>query len=136
LKSPEGKYILGAKPQYYPKGIYRLLGGGIDAGETIQGAVIREIKEETNSEISAEHIEPIATINVTAEDGSGNNYSTVIELVYINDAISDYEETDEIGSFLELNDDEFKDMIAAYEGLTNDSQNEMNWGDYGKIYAE
>ena len=136
LKNHENKYVLGAKPQYYPKGIYRLLGGGVDSGESVQKAAVREIREEIGVDLSPGTIEHIGTLDVSARDSVGKNYSTIIELVFINTQISDYKISDEIGGFIELDEQEFTEMIKRYENLSNGLSPDMNWGDYGKVYAE
>lgn len=44
--------LLTARKSYYPAGITRLLTGGIEAGETVYAALMREIQEETNLQTS------------------------------------------------------------------------------------
>lgn len=43
-----GMIITGQKPGFYPDGITRLNGGGVDPEETFKQAAIREIREEMN----------------------------------------------------------------------------------------
>ena len=46
VRRPSGRLLVFRKP-FYPAGIFRLLTGGVEAGESILGAVLRESYEET-----------------------------------------------------------------------------------------
>lgn len=47
----EGNFLLGAKPTYFPEGIVRMLGGGVDDDETVADAAKREVREEMGIEL-------------------------------------------------------------------------------------
>ena len=59
IKSDEGRILL-AKPDY--KKSWQLPGGGVDDGESPEQAVVREIKEELNLEISEDSLRIKGTI--------------------------------------------------------------------------
>ncbi|CAQ83322.1 MULTISPECIES: nucleoside triphosphatase NudI [Photorhabdus] len=72
----DNKYLLCKMPSnkgVFP-GQWALPGGGVEAGETIEQALLREIREELGSELELDHIEPWTfrdDIRVkTYEDGS------------------------------------------------------------------
>lgn len=46
VRRPDGTLLTGRKT-FYPPDAYRLLTGGIDGGESIHGALLRELREET-----------------------------------------------------------------------------------------
>ncbi|MDQ6985041.1 MAG: NUDIX domain-containing protein [Candidatus Dojkabacteria bacterium] len=45
-KDLDGKFLLGNKPDFFPEGITRFLGGGIDEGEEEASSAARELSEE------------------------------------------------------------------------------------------
>jgi 8-oxo-dGTP diphosphatase len=51
LVEHEGKFLLGKRNKKNAFGKWIIPGGGVDFGETIQEAAIREIKEETNLDV-------------------------------------------------------------------------------------
>ena len=51
LVEHEGKFLLGKRNKKNAFGKWIIPGGGVDLGETIQEAAIREIKEETNLDV-------------------------------------------------------------------------------------
>lgn len=51
LVEHEGKFLLGKRNKTNAFGKWIIPGGGVDFGETIQEAAIREIKEETNLDV-------------------------------------------------------------------------------------
>jgi|SRR3989344_4019582 len=51
LVESQGKFLLGKRNKKNAHGLWVIPGGGVDYGETIQEAAIREIKEETNLDI-------------------------------------------------------------------------------------
>ncbi|OGZ27960.1 MAG: hypothetical protein A2365_02815 [Candidatus Nealsonbacteria bacterium RIFOXYB1_FULL_40_15] len=42
----EGNILVGSKPNFYPEGISRLLGGGVKNGEDKKRGALRELEEE------------------------------------------------------------------------------------------
>ena len=45
------RLLLGAKPDFYPPGIVRPLGGGVNNGEQVNDAMCRELAEETGASV-------------------------------------------------------------------------------------
>src|SRR5215216_7472181 len=50
VRRPNGKLIT-AKKTFYPAGAFRLLTGGVDHGELIAAALLREVAEETGLDV-------------------------------------------------------------------------------------
>ncbi len=50
IRRPNGKLLLHTKA-FYPEGVFRLPSGGIERGESIEGALLREAHEETGLEV-------------------------------------------------------------------------------------
>ena len=53
IRRPNGKFLLSIKT-FYPRGAYRLPTGGIDHGERVYDALVREGHEETGLDLSVE----------------------------------------------------------------------------------
>ena len=140
IKNSQGKYLLGAKEGHYPDGISRLMGGGVDNGEDILSAAIRELKEELNVTIPLEQLEPYADVLVEAIDEKGVKYSTCISIVKLTVPIDQYSAGDDVTNVVELTKEEVLDLIKRYQELSPDfwfenDQKRFNWADYGKVYA-
>jgi len=66
--------LIGAKPYFYPPTIARLLGGGVDKGETYEQAAVRELREELSVKVRADELTPLMLFVTTATDPEGNKY--------------------------------------------------------------
>ena len=76
--------LLGAKPDFYPPGIVRLLGGGVDEGENIKDAACRELLEETGVAVHKDKIHIKTKFSIRAIDCDGNAYNNDTYLVCAN----------------------------------------------------
>ncbi len=47
---PDGRVLVHTK-RFYPRGVFRLISGGIQVGEPVEEALVREIREETGQEV-------------------------------------------------------------------------------------
>jgi ADP-ribose pyrophosphatase YjhB (NUDIX family) len=65
----DGKVLIVRRQRAPAKGIYTLPGGGVELGETLEQAVIREIREETALEI--EPVELVGFRQAIARDAAG-----------------------------------------------------------------
>jgi ADP-ribose pyrophosphatase YjhB (NUDIX family) len=55
IRRPTG-HLLTCRKTFYPTGIMRLLTGGIEHGETIEAALLREVAEETSLTVEIRHL--------------------------------------------------------------------------------
>jgi 8-oxo-dGTP diphosphatase len=65
----DGKVLIARRARPPAHGLYTLPGGGVELGETLEQAVIREVREETALEI--EPIELVGFRQAIARDGEG-----------------------------------------------------------------
>lgn len=132
--------LVGGKPQFYPEGITRLLGGGVHEGETEIVAALRELSEETGINYTGKELIPLGEVEVNAksEDDGVFNVNTYLFATKIKR--SDSKPGDDVKFILGLNKNEFKDLIDKfykledsfwYEGV----EGKHSWGDYGKVYG-
>jgi len=59
----DNKILLGLKKRGFGEGRWNGYGGKPNSGESIEDAVIREVKEETNVSVSKKHLEKVAVID-------------------------------------------------------------------------
>ncbi len=70
----EGNILIGAKPYFYPPTISRLLGGGVDQGESFEQAALRELEEELGVKVEVGDLVPLVIFETTARDENGKEY--------------------------------------------------------------
>lgn len=140
VKDNEGNVLVGSKPNFYPDGIYRLVGGGVDEGEEPIYGARRELNEELNIDAKIEDLIPLLQVNVQATDDSGKVFvnSNFIYLYNLKD--EKYKAGDDIKGIIKLSAGELFKLGERYENLSEDDwfRNEMenyNWKDYGKVYG-
>jgi len=136
----EGNILVGSKPHFYPKGIYRFVGGGVDENEEPVMGAVRELNEELGIIVSKDDLKPILQIDVHATDETGKIFenSNFIYFYQLND--NNYKAGDDIKSVTKLSIKELHELGERYENLSEDDwfRDEMehyNWKDYGKVYG-
>jgi len=139
IKDEAGKYLLGAKPDFYPKGIFRFSGGGVEPSETPIQAAVREAAEELNLSITAQNLTPLAEITTEAIfQGRPVKNVTTLFLLQI-DNLNAIEAGDDIAYLERMTRDELQSLVERYRNLPDevfyDDGYEMYWRDYGEMYA-
>src|SRR5689334_16086473 len=69
VRRPGGRLLVCTKT-FYPPGVYRLLTGGIDPGESVLAALHREVAEETGLQVAIRRLLAVITYYAT-EAGAG-----------------------------------------------------------------
>ena len=67
VRDDAGRLLLIRRGHAPSRGLWSLPGGRVEPGETLEAAVVREVREETGLE--AELVEPLGTIDYTYERG-------------------------------------------------------------------
>lgn len=134
-----GNFVLGTKAGYYPEGICRMLGGGIDSNEQPIDAVKREINEEMNINVTEDELEELFEIRIEASLAD-KKYQHTVYVYFLNSTKDDYVEGDDVSSFVRLSEDGFRELLKNYSELENshlfeDGDNSFSWGDYGRVYG-
>ena len=140
VETAEGDFLVGAKPYQYPPTITRLLGGGVDEGESEISAATREIREELGVTLNPSQLTPMLVVSVSAEDTERKHYTHEIHIYYANIGNNQYEPGDDIKAIVKLNLDELYALGEAYEALPetlwyNGPEGLYSWNDYGKLYG-
>jgi 8-oxo-dGTP pyrophosphatase MutT (NUDIX family) len=140
LRDPAGHYLLGVKPEFYPPGIVRFVGGGVDEAETPEQAMAREIKEELSISVPVEGLIPIAQV-ITQGSFEGRHLTNTTFLFEhtIND-ISQLHPGDDVAALETLDRSQLQALVERYRNLdihqwyVKDDY-KHNWHDYGEMYA-
>ncbi len=119
---PNGKLILITKA-FYPEGTYRLPSGGIEAGESIEDALHREVYEETSLEV--EVIEYVAIVKYTAETFPHQFTSHVFLLKEIGGNLACVDQEEQISGYKEIDFEELADVITQLENIEGELS---EWG--------
>ena len=140
VKDSEGNILVGAKPHFYPVGIYRLIGGGVDENEEpIEGAK-RELFEELGIDANQEDLTPLLQVNVHATDEKGKVYENSNFIYFYKLKDNKYKAGDDTKFVIKLSLDGLYKLGEKYENLSENDwfRNEMeqyNWKDYGQVYG-
>jgi 8-oxo-dGTP pyrophosphatase MutT (NUDIX family) len=137
---PSGKVIIGAKKRFYPKGIYRLISGGVEDNETPLQAAVRETKEEISLNVEQKDlkllIEFFIKANVRDKQFNLKTYSYWFEVNKGN-----IYPGDDIDTVKRCNLDEFKRISERFYNIEKDNLFKGRkdyfhfWSDYGKVYG-
>jgi len=138
-----GNILLGAKEGFYPPGIVRLLGGGIDKGEAPNVAATRELSEELNiAVLQDDHdLEPVAKVSVRATDEHGAEYNTIIWIFYIDIGDIEVRAGDDVTNVIRMDLLGLRQLADSYNALSETLwykgiEGEFCWADYGKVYGK
>ncbi|CAM4362276.1 NUDIX hydrolase [Nocardia ninae] len=136
----EGHILIGAKPRFYPPTISRLLGGGVDGGESFVQAALRELEEELGVKLEAGSLTPLVLFETSATDEDGNEYYN--ETVVFGATIGDqaYQPGDDVTHIIRMTPDEVYELGERYEQLPdalwhNGEEGLYAWSDYAKLYG-
>lgn len=134
----EGRILIGAKPYFYPPTISRLLGGGVDEGESFEQAASRELKEELG--ISVDNPTPLLTFETVAKDDDGNEYHNETVIFRVDIGNREYQAGDDVKYIIKMTPDELYALGESYEQLPevlwyNGPEGLYAWTDYAKLYG-
>ncbi len=134
LRDKNGHWVLGNKSNFYPDGISRMLGGGIDDNEHPSDAAHRELLEEVGVDIDQEKFVPLLHAEITTQ----NPQLTTSIFVYYCQTFNDIVSSDDIDSVVHFNDRELNELIHRYAQLSDSPiqpDQAPTWADYGLIWG-
>jgi 8-oxo-dGTP pyrophosphatase MutT (NUDIX family) len=128
--------LLTMKKTYYPQEAYRLLTGGIDHGEPIFDALLRETAEETGLEVTIKRFLVAVAYRLTGEEAP-RFYSFAFLLDEIGGTLGVIDEGEQIEDFREVAPDELPAMADRLEHLGANYGKSIggNWHDWGHFRA-
>ena len=140
VKGGDGKILTGAKPAFFPPGITRLLGGGVDEGEEVEQAASRELNEELGVVISVDRLVPLAQFNTSAIDKDEREFYNETFLFGVDIGEAAYRPGDDVKQIVAASKEELNALATAYGELPpslwyRGSEGDFSWHDYGKLYS-
>ncbi|MHB1317072.1 MAG: NUDIX hydrolase [Anaerolineae bacterium] len=126
VRRPNGHYLLHTKP-FYPEGAYRLMTGGIHAGEDLIEAAMREAREETGLDVRPERFVGVLRERYVHGDESFDFTSYLIELAELGGVLGVLDEHEQISGYREVAAHVFLTVATDLESLSG------RWRDWGAI---
>ena len=138
IKNSKEKYLFGVK-RFYPKEIKRMIGGGVDKGEEVLDAAVREIQEELGISVLQSELLSLVEFKITGEF-KNVEYKTSIFTCYLDIGDKAYIPGDDVASVTEFTEAECQviaeEMMSVDEKKFFESgENIFSWADYGKVYG-
>jgi len=139
-RDDEGKVLVGAKSYFYPPTISRLLGGGVDEGESLEQAAVRELEEELGVRVPADALLPLVLFDTTATDEHGKVYRNQTAVFEVHIGSQAYQAGDDVSTIVKLTPNELRELGERYEQLPgvlwyNGKEGLYAWADYAKLYG-
>lgn len=135
LIDENGQFVL-ARKDIYPEGIYRMLGGGIDQGETPLQAAQRELAEETGIQLPAEQFKMLLTASANLNSPEGQfSFTTHVFAAHVSSA--ELKPGSDIQGVVHLDTAQYRQLVERYRQLPQetDPNSGFSWVDYGKLYG-
>src|SRR5579859_3814486 len=120
---------------FYPQGAYRLPTGGINHGESIFDALLRETQEETGLEIEVKRFLSVAVYRVTGVSDQPVFYTFAFLLDEIGGTFGVIDEGEQIEDFREITPEELPALATYLTNLGSQYSEEIGgkWGDWGEF---
>ncbi|MEO7908694.1 MAG: NUDIX hydrolase [Roseiflexaceae bacterium] len=164
VRRPNGR-LISAKKIFYPAGAFRLLTGGIDHGELIAAALLREVAEETGLDVVVRRflavieyqLRQLRRMSDKRSAGEGfsremkrpaairhpaspiaSNFATLAFLLEeTGGTLQVHDPAEQIEAFRELALADLPDLAATLEQVpdTHDDQIDGSWRDWGRFRA-
>lgn len=136
VRRPNGR-LLTMKKHFYPPDAYRLPTGGINHGEPVFDALLRETYEETGLEVSVNRFLAIAAYHLSNSDGSPIFYTFAFLLDEVSGTLGTIDENEKVEAFREIEPHELP-LIAEHLEQSNAAYSEEidgTWRDWGQFRA-
>lgn len=138
IKNSKDKYLFGVK-KFYPKEIKRMIGGGVDKGEEVLMAAVRELHEELGVDALQSELQSLAEFKITGKI-KNVEYKTSIFTCYLEISDKTYIAGADVSSVAEFTEAECQviaeEMMSVDEKKFFESgENIFSWADYGKVYG-
>jgi NAD+ diphosphatase len=135
VRRPNGKLITAIKT-FYPAGAFRLLTGGVDHGESIAVALLREVAEETGLDMVVRRL--LAVIEYRLAMLHPRRFASFVFLLdEVGGVLAARDEGEQIGAFRELAVDELPALAEVLERVPDEFSQDIDgsWRDWGRFRA-
>jgi 8-oxo-dGTP pyrophosphatase MutT (NUDIX family) len=122
---------------FYPKGAYRLLTGGINYGESIHDALLRETNEETGLQVTVHRFLAAVAYRVPAVSTQPLFYTFAFLLDEVSGTLGAIDETERVEAFREIEPTELPTVAEFLEAVKDEYSDEIagRWEDWGHFRA-
>ena len=136
VRRPNGR-LLTMKKHSYPPGAYRLPTGGINHGERVFDALLRETYEETGLEVSVNRFLAVTAYHLSNSGGSPIFHTFAFLLDEVSGTLGTIDEDERVEAFSEIEPRELPLMADYLEQLRTSYSEEIagTWGDWGRFRA-
>lgn len=143
VRRPDGR-LLTARKTFYPPEAYRLLTGGIDHGESIFHALLRETEEETGLEVEVRRFLVDVSYATVRPDGKpmtrpgGSMFRSFAFLLdEVGGTLACYDPHEQVDDFRSVSVDELPNMADRLARLGQEFDPEIHgrWRDWGRFRA-
>ena len=130
-------HLLTMKKFFYPQGAYRLPTGGINHGESIYDALLRETHEETGLEVKITRFLVAVAYRVTNVEDRPVFYTFAFLVDEVGGKLGVLDEKERVEAFLEIEPKTLLTLAEHMEQLHSPYSEEIdgNWGDWGHFRA-
>jgi len=136
LQDLSDRFVLGQK-KVYPKGIVRMVGGGVEKYEPFFKAATREVYEELNYYISRKDLTELAQVvaRITDDQGQVITFRTAIYFAQLER--KPISPSDDLDGIVRLTEPEYLHLIQQYKRLSKEIDPAFNfsWYDWGQLYS-
>ena len=120
VRRPSGRLLVSTKA-FYPLGVYRLMTGGVEAGETVHAALLRETLEETGLQTEVRRFLAALAYRTAATLAAGSAepvfYTYAFLLDEVGGTLGALDEHERIEAYREIETDDLPALAAALDGL-------------------
>jgi 8-oxo-dGTP pyrophosphatase MutT (NUDIX family) len=136
VRRPDGN-LLTMKKTFYPQGAFRLLTGGINSGERVLDALLRETYEETGLEVSITRFLAAVAYHIRDKGRAPVFYTFAFLLDEVGGTLGVVDEKERVEAFREVKPADLPKMADYLDGTGTDYSSEIhgNWGDWGRFRA-
>lgn len=136
VRRPNGK-LLTMKKTFYPVEAYRLLTGGINHGEHVLDALLRETHEETGLQVEVERFLVAVGYKTLTNGEIPAFYTFAFLLKEIGGELGVLDEDEQVENFREIAPHELPALADKLDHLQNIYSHELNgkWGEWGTFRA-
>ena len=134
IRRPTGKVLVSTK-DFYPRGAYRLPTGGIDHGERIEAALVREAHEETGLETRIERF--LAAITYASPSGGQIFHTFAFLLDELGGTLGSLDPHERILDYREVAPAELTAAADRLDALASEHSPDIegDWADWGRFRA-
>jgi 8-oxo-dGTP pyrophosphatase MutT (NUDIX family) len=136
VKRPTG-HLLTMTKAFYPRGAYRLLTGGINFGESVLDALLRETYEETGLQVKVSRFLVALAYRVPAVRETPLFYTFAFLLEETGGMLGAIDESERVEAFREVLPAELPELATFLEHVRSETSGEIggNWHDWGQFRA-